>query len=74
MTDYKLSKKDKALLSSYEIHLIRARDGYVRGLYSIDLDKLEPLYAAFGLHLENRNCAQCVLGMMQFLANKYFGL
>lgn len=71
MTTYKLNKSDKAILSKYEIHLERAKNGYVRGLYSTDLDVLEPIYAKFGLHLENRHCSTCVLCMMKFLENKY---
>lgn len=72
MTDYKFTKKERSVLEQYKIHLQRAKDGYVRGLYSTDLDVLSPLYAKFGMHLENKHCAACVLGMMQFLANKYF--
>ena len=72
MIDYKLTKKDRTVLEQYEVHLKRAKDGYVRGIYSTDLDVLSPLYAKFGLHLENKNCSTCVLGMLQFLANKYY--
>ena len=72
MIDYKLTKKDRTVLEQYAVHLKRAKDGYVRGIYSTDLDVLSPLYAKFGLHLENKNCSTCVLGMLQFLANKYY--
>ena len=68
-----LSKADKAILKQYEVHLNRAKDGYVRGLYNVDLDVLEPIYAKFGMHLENRHCSTCVLGMLKFLENKYNG-
>lgn len=71
MTDYKLSKKDRTVLEEYKVHLTRARDGYVRGIYSTDIDVLTPIYAKFGLHLENKHCSTCVLNMLQFLANKY---
>lgn len=68
---YKLNKTDKAILSKYEIHLQRAKDGYVRGVYSTDLDVLEPIYAKFGLHLDNRHCSTCVLSMLKFLEKQY---
>lgn len=69
---YKLTKQDKKILQTYEIHLKRAMDGYVRGIYDFDLNNLEPIYVKFGQHLENRHCASCVLGMLTYLGNKYF--
>lgn len=69
-----LSKQDKKTLSAYEIHLKRALDGYVKGIYISDLNVLEPIYNRLGQQLENRHCASCVLGMMTFLANKYYTL
>jgi hypothetical protein len=72
MTNYTLDNKDKSILKRYETHLIRANDGYVRGLYESDLNNLEPIYNKFGFYLENRHCSTCVLGMMQFLAERYF--
>lgn len=69
-----LSKTDKKTLSAYEIHLKRALDGYVKGIYTSDLNVLEPIYNRLGQQLENRHCATCVLGMMTFLANKYYTL
>lgn len=71
MIDYKLNKNDRAILKQYEVHLQRAKDGYVRGIYSTDLDILEPIYSKFGLHLENNHCSTCVLSMLKFLENKY---
>ena len=71
MIDYKLNKGDRSILKEYETHLQRAKDGYVRGLYSVDIDKIEPIYSKFGLHLENKHCSTCVLNMLIFLANKY---
>lgn len=68
----KLSKGDIKTLSQYEIHLKRAKDGYVKSIYTSDLNILEPIYNRLGHHLENRNCATCVLGMMTLLANEYF--
>ena len=67
----KLSKSEIATLREYEIHLRRAKDGYVRGIYTPDLNKLEPIYNKLGQHLENRNCSACVLGMLTYLANIY---
>jgi hypothetical protein len=71
MIDYKLNKNDRAILKQYEVHLQRAKDGYVRGIYSTDLDTIEPIYSKFGLHLENKHCSTCVLSMLKFLENKY---
>lgn len=68
----KLSKADIKTLSQYEVHLKRAKDGYVKGIYTSDLNVLEPIYNKLGHQLENRNCATCVLGMMTILANTYF--
>lgn len=66
-----LTKSDIKTLKEYTLHLQRAKDGYVKGLYSSDLAKLEPIYNKYGHQLENRHCSTCVLGMMIFLANKY---
>ena len=67
-----LSKNEFKTLSRYIIHLKRAKDGYVKGIYTSDLNMLEPIYNKLGHQLENRNCATCVLGMMTVLANIYF--
>lgn len=67
-----LSKQDKATLKEYEQHLKRANDGYVRGIYTTDLNRLEPIYNKLGQQLENRSCATCVLGMLQYLSRIYF--
>lgn len=72
MSNYKLSKSDITVLKKYEIHLKRALDGYVRGIYSTDIDVLEPIYRKFGHRLESRTCSTCVLGLITFLANKYY--
>lgn len=66
-----LNKHDIKILKDYEIHLQRAKDGYVRGIYTTDLNKLEPIYNKLGHQLENRNCATCVLSMLTCLANEY---
>lgn len=71
MTNYVLTKADIKVLKEYEIHFKRAEDGYVRGIFPTDLDVLEPIYAKFGFHLDNRHCSTCVLGMLQFLNKKY---
>jgi hypothetical protein len=67
-----LTKQDKTVLKDYEQHLKRAADGYVRGIYTTDLNRLEPIYNRLGERLENRSCATCVLGMLQYLAKVYF--
>lgn len=72
MTDYKLSKADKAVLASIEVHLERAKNDYVRGFYTTDFDAVAPIYAKFGLHVENKHCSTCILNMLKFLANKYY--
>ena len=68
----KLLKNEVKILAKYETHLKRALDGYVKGIYHSDLNELEPIYNRMGQHLENRSCSTCVLGMLIFLANKYF--
>lgn len=68
----KLSKAEMKVLKEYEIHLKRANDGYVRGIYNSDLNRLEPIYNRLGQQLENRHCSTCVLGMIKYLANIYF--
>ena len=70
----KLSKQEIATLKEYDIHLKRANDGYVRGIYTTDLNRLEPIYNKLGQRLENRSCSTCVLGMLQYLANVYYTL
>lgn len=68
----KLSKSDVNTLKEYEVHLKRAKDGYVRGIYTTDLNKLEPIYNKLGQRLENRSCSTCVLGMLNYLAEIYY--
>lgn len=70
----KLSKSDISTLKGYEIHLKRAKDGYVRAIYTTDLNLLEPIYNKLGQRLENRNCSACVLGMLSYLAEVYDNL
>lgn len=70
----KLSKSEINTLKEYEIHFNRATDGYVRGIYTTDLNKLEPIYNKLGQQLENRNCSSCVLGMLTYLADVYTNL
>ena len=67
-----LTKKETDILKDYEVHLNRALDGYVRGIYTTDLNKIEPIYNRLGYRLENRSCANCVLGMLNHLAKIYF--
>lgn len=67
-----LTKTELNTLKEYETHLKRAIDGYVRGIYTSDLNRLEPIYNKLGQQLENRQCSTCVLGMLTFLANEYF--
>jgi hypothetical protein len=68
----KLSKSDLNTLKEYEVHLKRAKDGYVRGIYTTDLNRLEPIYNKLGQRLENRSCSTCVLGMLTYLAEIHF--
>lgn len=70
--NYSLTKTDRKTLQQYEVHLKRALDGYVRGIYDHDLNILTPIYSKFGYQLDNRNCSTCVLGMIRFLANKFY--
>ena len=67
-----LTKKETDILKDYEVHLNRALDGYIRGIYTTDLNKIEPIYNRLGYRLENRSCANCVLGMLNHLAKIYF--
>lgn len=67
-----LTKSEISTLEKYETHMKRARDGYVRGIYTTDLNVLEPIYNKLGHRLENRSCATCVLAMLKTLANQYF--
>lgn len=67
-----LTKNDKKTLSKYEVHLKRALDGYVKGIYTSNINELEPIYNRLGHILENRHCSSCVLGMMTFLAKEYY--
>lgn len=67
-----LTKTEINILTEYEPHLKRAQNGYVRGIYTTDLNRLEPIYNKLGFRLENRSCSTCVLGMLQNLAKIYF--
>ena len=49
-----------------------AQAGYIRGLYSKDVETLSSVYSELGYKLSNRNCSSCILGMCKVLSNCYF--
>lgn len=67
-----LSENDYNILKQYEPHLKTAQVGYIRGLYSKDVEILSSVYSELGYKLSNRNCSSCVLGMCKVLSNLYF--
>lgn len=68
---YKLTAQDKKILSNYEIHLKRAKQGYTLGLQSSQITQLEAIYEKLGYSLHSRSCSGCVLTMLKILAEKY---
>ena len=68
---YKLTAQDKKILSNYELHLKRAKQGYTLGLQSGQITQLEAIYEKLGYTLHSRSCSGCVLTMLKILAEKY---
>lgn len=68
---YKLTTQDKKILSNYELHLKRAKQGYTLGLQSSQITQLEAIYEKLGYSLHNRSCSGCILTMLKILAEKY---
>lgn len=68
---YKLTAQDKKILSNYELHLKRAKQGYTLGLQSSQITQLEAIYKKLGYSLHSRSCSGCILTMLKILAEKY---
>lgn len=68
---YKLTAQDKKILSNYELHLKRAKQGYTLGLQSSQITQLEAIYEKLGYTLHSRSCSGCILTMLKILAEKY---
>lgn len=68
---YKLTTQDKKILSNYELHLKRAKQGYTLGLQSSQITQLEAIYEKLGYSLHSRSCSGCILTMLKILAEKY---
>lgn len=68
---YKLDKADINVLSDYEQHFRNAKNGYMRGVYSSDISRLDPIYRKLGFKLSSPNCGSCVIGMLTKLGEIY---
>lgn len=68
---YNFDKRDLSILKEYEPHFRNASNGYVRGIYSVDIAKLEPLYRKMGYNISNKNCGSCLIGMLKKLGEAY---
>lgn len=68
---YNLDKRDISTLKEYQQHLKNAQAGYMRGIYSIDIAKLEPIYRKVGGKLHSKSCGSCILGMLKKLGDIY---
>lgn len=67
-----LTKKQYDKLKPFE-HIFRcAKQNYIRGVYSRDIELLSNVYYELGQHLSNKNCGSCVLNMCRYLANEYY--
>lgn len=67
-----LSKKQISILKPYECHFKSAQSGYIRGVYQVDINIMQPIYESLGFHLGSPNCSQCVLTMCRDLGKIYF--
>lgn len=67
-----LSENDYNILKQYETQLKTSQVGYIRGLYSKDIEILKDVCDRYGIKLTNKNCSSCVLGVMKQLSNLYF--
>lgn len=68
----KLTKTQFKVLKKYDRFMKTARNGYVHGVYSNDVDELAPIYRKLGYQLTNPNCANCVLAMLINLSKHYY--
>ena len=68
----KLTKKEMKTLEPYETHFKNAIAGFMRGVYQIDINTMQPIYEEHGFKLQNSNCGSCVLIMLKDLGEIYF--
>lgn len=66
-----MTKEQYNILKQYEKHFSTARYGYVRGIYSSDIQLVSPIYAQLGYKLSNPNCGECILVMFKNLGIEY---
>lgn len=67
-----LTENDYNTLKPYETQLRTSQVGYIRGLYSKDVEILKDVCDRYNIKLTNKNCSSCVLGAVKQLSNLYF--
>ena len=67
-----LNENDYNILKQYETQLRTSQVGYIRGLYSKDIEILKDICSHHNIKLTNKNCSSCVLGAVKQLSNLYF--
>lgn len=67
-----LSENDYNILKKYETQLRTSQVGYIRGLYSQDVEILKEICDRYNIKLSNPNCSSCVLDAVKQLAKLYF--
>lgn len=67
----KLESKDIEILKKYENTFRTAKHGFIRGIYSSDINTVSPIYSKLGYTLTSSTCNDCVLTMFKQLGNIY---
>lgn len=67
----KQSNEELNILSKYELNFKQAANGYIRGIYTKDLEVLIPIANKYKITLSNKSCGSCVLGFMKSLGKVY---
>lgn len=65
-----LKKKDVLVLEPYKKHFNTAHSGYIRGLYSKDINIIKSVYELYGNKLTNSRCSTCILNMCKWCYNE----
>ena len=67
-----LNKNELDILKRCERVFKTAKNGFIRGVYSSDINTVSPIYSKLGYALSNPSCNECVLLMFKQLGNIYF--
>lgn len=70
-TSPRINEEEYKILSNYTTNFKQAQGGYIRGIYSKDIDILAPIYKKIGYSLGNKSCGGCIINMLKQLGKEY---